>query len=309
MSIFPTLTSVFALALGQTTFAQSTLKPVLTVEDLTPKFLTFYRTAIKENADEQQRWALWQTLYGFAAVPPTPDGQQMARKILDDAWPKYPEALPTIERGSANLQPPPVETLDAVAELLQVDVPIRVHLLLFVGGFDNNAFTSPGNNGVPTVALPVEGQGSTMVLTHELTHAVEAEQANLSLDWKRSVAHTIFAEGLAMRVTQKIHPGQPDKKYVGEFTPNWFARAEQKQAAILADIAPHLAESDSSAIMRYTMGTGGAGVEREAYLAGWLVIGDLLAHGWTFPRLARVGDPQMTGLVSESLARIQKATH
>ena len=233
----------------------------------------------------------------------------MARKILDDAWPKYSQALPTIERGIANLQPLPLETLDAVAELLQVDVPIRVHLLLFVGGFDNNAYTSPGKNGVPTVALPVEGQGSKMVLTHEFTHVVEAEQANLSLDWKRSVAHTIFAEGLAMRVTQKIHPGQPDKEYVGEFTPNWFDRAEQKQAAILADIAPHLAESDSSAIMRYTMGTGGAGVEREAHLAGWLVIADLLAHGWTFPRLARVTDPQMTVLVSESLARIQKATH
>ncbi|HET6170198.1 MAG TPA: hypothetical protein VFE01_08455, partial [Terracidiphilus sp.] len=239
----------------------------------------------------------------------TPAGQQMARKILDDAWPKYAQALPVIERGIANIQPPPSETLQQVAALLQVDVPIRAHLLLFVGGFDNNAFTSPGKNGVPTVALPVEGQGSTMILTHEFTHVVEAEQANLSLDWKRPVAHTIFAEGLAMRVTQQIHPGQPDKEYVGEFTPNWFARAKQKQGAILADIAPHLAESDSSAIMRYTMGTGGAGVEREAYLAGWLVIGDLLANGWTFPRLARVTDSEMPALVSASFARIQKATH
>ena len=305
MSSSSKLPSTFALALTQIAFSQSPPKPVLTVEDLTPKFLTFFQAAGKEQADEQQRWALWQKMYGFAAVPPTPDGQQMARKILDDAWPKYPKALPTIERGIANLQPPPLETLDAVADLLQVDVRIRVHLLLFVGGFDNNAFTSPGKNGVPTVALPVEGQGSTMVLTHELTHVVEAEQANLSLDWKRSVAHTIFTEGLAMRVTQRIHPGQPDKEYVGEFTPNWFARAEQTRAAILADIAPHLAESDSSAIMRYTMGTGGAGIEREAYLAGWLVIGDLLAHGWTFPRLARVTDEEMTTLVAETLRRLK----
>jgi hypothetical protein len=43
---------------------------------------------------------------------------------------------------------------------------------------------------------------------------VEAEQAHLSLDWQRSIAHTIFAEGLAMRVTQHLHPGLPDKDYV-----------------------------------------------------------------------------------------------
>lgn len=110
-----------------------------------------------------------------------------------------------------------------------------------------------------------------------------------------------------MRVTQHLRPGLPDKSYVGEVTPDWFARAQAKRKLILTDIAPHVAESDSNAAMRYTMGIGGAGLEREAYYAGWLVISDLLAHGWTFPRLARVPDGQMPGLVSESLARIQKS--
>ena len=143
-------------------------------------------------------------------------------------------------------------------------------------------------------------------MTHEFTHVVEAEQAGLSLDWKRSIAHTIFAEGLAMRVTQQLHPGQPDKVYTGEFTPGWLARAEAQRALILADIAPHLAASDAETVMRYTMGTGGAGLEREAYYTGWLVINDLLAHGWTFPRLARVKDEAMVGIVNESLQRLAK---
>lgn len=232
----------------------------------------------------------------------------MARKILDAAWPKYPSALATIERGATGLQPPPSETLTSVANLLQVDVPIRMRLILFVGGFDNNAFTSPGEHGVPAVAIPVEGKGSTLVLTHEFTHVVEAEEANLSLDWKRSIAHTIFAEGLAMRVTQRLHPGLQDKDYVGEFSPNWFARAVAKRPIVLSDIAPHLDESDSATVMRYTMGTGGAGIEREAYFTGWLVIGDLLDHGWTYPRLARVSDQEMVPLVSKSLARLQQAS-
>jgi hypothetical protein len=307
MNIFRSFVITSLLVLALRLFPQSGPAPELVIQDLTPKFLDFYRAANKENADEARRWELWNQLYGFAAVPPTPEGQKMARKILDDAWPKYAQSLPTIERGQGELKPPPAQILNDVAKLLQADVPIRAKLLLFVGGFESNAFTAPGKDGVPTVALPVEGSGSDLLLTHEFTHVVEAEQANLSLDWQRSIGHTIFAEGLAMRVTQQLRPGFAEKTYVGEVTPDWLARAQARRKQILADIAPHVAESDSDAVMRYTMGTGGAGVEREAYYAGWLVIGDLLEHGWTFSRLARVTDDQMAKTVSESLNRLQQS--
>ena len=56
--------------------------------------------------------------------------------------------------------------------------------------------------------------------------------------------------------------------------------------------------------MLYTMREGGAGVEREAYYAGWLVIGSLLHDGWTFRNLARVTDQEMVGLVDGSVARL-----
>jgi hypothetical protein len=284
---------------------QSTPKPVLTIRDLTPKFLDFYKTATREHATEERRFELWKEMYGFAAVPPTPEGDRMARKILDDAWPKYPGALGAIEQAKTSLQPPPAEVLQEVAELLKAAVPVRATLLLFVGGFDNNAFTAPGKDGIPTVAIPVEGEPLNLVLTHEFTHVVEGEQAELSFGWERSIAHTIFTEGLAMRATQKLRPGHPDKTYTGEFTPNWFARSEAKRSEILADITPHIEESDAAAVMRYTMGTGGAGLEREAYYTGWLVMGDLLEHGWTFPRLARVRDVEMAEFVRESLHRLR----
>jgi hypothetical protein len=61
--------------------------------------------------------------------------------------------------------------------------------------------------------------------------------------------------------------------------------------------------------MRFTMGTGGAGIEREAYYVGWLVIGDLLQRGWTYSRLARVTDHQMTRIVSDSLTHLQSSFH
>ncbi|HWZ13265.1 MAG TPA: hypothetical protein VNX22_09010 [Acidobacteriaceae bacterium] len=279
----------------------------LDVVDLTPKFLAFYDEAQKEKANPDQRWELWKKLYGFAAVPPTPEGQAIARKLLDAAWPKYPAALDRIRQGVQGIVPKPHDALDQVSTLLAVDVPIDVRLFVYVGGFEGNAFTAPAKDGGVIVAIPVEEEHPGLLMTHEFTHALEAEQAGLSLDWRRSIAHTIFAEGLAMRATQSIHPGEADVVYVGEASPGWYERAQAKHAQILADITPHLAEDSSEAVMRYTMGKGGAGVEREAYYTGWLVIGDLLNHGWTFPRLARVTDPEMTKLCAESLARLQQA--
>jgi hypothetical protein len=277
----------------------------LEIRDITPKFIAFYDAASQPGIDEAQRWKLWQTMYGFAAVPPTPEGDKMARKMLDEAWPRYKNAMSDIRKGIGAIDPPPEITLRQVAELLGTDIPIRVRLTVAVGNFDGNAYTSPGQDGIPTVAIEVEDPHAGFLLNHEFTHAVEAEQAGLSLDWKRSIAHTIFAEGLAMRVVQKLHPGGKAEEYVGEFSPHWFERSMQKRQAILTDVAPHIGADDPETVMLYTMGNGGIGMEREAYFAGWLVVGDLLQHGWDFPRLSRVKDEQMGALVAQSLRRLQ----
>ena len=287
--------------------AQEAVTPMVTLDvlDLTPKFLAFYEAVQKDHATPDQRWALWNEKYGFAAVPPTPEGKETARKLLDAAWPKYPAALDRIRLGPAAIVPKPQDVLEQVTTLLDADVPIDVKLLVYVGGFEGNAFTSTGKDGTPVVSIPIEEDRPGLLMTREFTHAVEAEQAGLSLDGRRSIAHTVFTEGLGMRVTQAIHPGLSDATYVGEMSSGWYARAQAKNAAILVDIAPHLAEDSSDAVMRYTMGQGGAGIDREAYYAGWLVVGDLLDHGWTFAKLARVPDADMAKLCAESLARIQ----
>ncbi len=278
----------------------------LDVKDLTPGFLAFYAAASKPGVTEQDRWNLWKAMYGFAAVPPTADGEKMARSMLDQAWQRYPSAIPVVKLGIKAIQPSPTETLKAVAKLLGADVPIHARLVVAVGDFEGNAFTAPGKDGIPTVSVEVEDPNAGYLLMHEFTHVVEAEEAGLSLDWNRSLAHTIFAEGLAMKAVQDLHPGQPDAQYVGEMSPNWFARCSANRAAILADLKPHLASSDSDTTMRYTMGKGSLGLEREAYFAGWLVIGDLLHNGWTFPKLARVKDQEMVRLVANSIDHLQR---
>jgi hypothetical protein len=60
------------------------------VTDLSQKFVDFYDSSVGEHADPDRRWKLWKSKYDFAAVPPIPAGQKMAREQLDAAWAKYP---------------------------------------------------------------------------------------------------------------------------------------------------------------------------------------------------------------------------
>jgi hypothetical protein len=61
----------------------------LEVVDMTPRFIDFYQAAAA--ADRETRWALWNEKYGFAAVPPTPEGMKQP------AW----SAKPTPPAGSS----------------------------------------------------------------------------------------------------------------------------------------------------------------------------------------------------------------
>ena len=108
---------------------------------------------------------------------------------------------------------------EAVAKLLGSDAQVHVAVIAFVGDFEGNAYTFSGPDG-PTVAVEIEDADAGLKLTHEFTHVVEAEQANLSLDWKRTLAHTIFAEGLAVSVVHRPHPELTEAACVGEVTGN-----------------------------------------------------------------------------------------
>jgi hypothetical protein len=61
----------------------------------------------------------------------------------------------------------------------------------------------------------------------------------------------------------------------------------------LKDIRPFLISDKPDDIERFTIGPGPAGLEREAYFAGWLVVGDWLAHGMSFSEIARIPEKEM----------------
>jgi hypothetical protein len=302
------VTTLFCVTFAQTgrgADASEALPPlILTIKDLTPKFLIFYDEATKEKASPEQRWELWKRDYDFAAVPPTPEGEAIAKKLLDDAWARYPAVLDRIRKGAAGLTPDPHATIRSIAELLCPEKPVNVTLLVYVGGFEENAFTAAQGGKIMT-AIPIEGDPSrrTILMTHELTHAVHISMGSFSGGWIRTIGTTVLTEGLAMRVTQKLLPGQPEAGYV-DGRPGWFAEATKLRSAILKDIQPALNSDKSEDVMRFTMGKGPSGLEREAYYAGWLVVGYWLDHGMTFADIARIPEAKMPSRVNEVIENL-----
>jgi hypothetical protein len=273
----------------------------LDVHDLSPRFLTFYAAANADSISPARRWALWQALYGFAAVPPGPAGDSLARALLEHGWPQYPPVLTRIRTAGPAAADEARRTVDTIAQLLELEQPLHVQLTLYVGALEGNAYTIAPDS-VPIVALPLEGppEQRTLLAAHELTHAVHFGTAHLPGGWERSIAQTVLSEGLAMRTTQRVHPGLPDAAYT-EYHAGWLREADARRRAILTGIRGSLSARDGATVARFIYGTGSTGVEREAYYVGWLVVGELLERGMSLADVARIPVDRMPTVVGDAI--------
>jgi hypothetical protein len=278
---------------------------VLDIDDRVGKFETFFADATAKPLDADARFALWQKEDGLAAVPPGPDGDAMARHLLDIAWDRYPALLPKLPALTKIAEDQAHDSFDRINSLLQTDnTPIHTRLILYVGQFDNNAFTAPAMDGKPvTVMMPVDNAILKIALAHELTHSVHIQLAHVQNSFGAPVGETMFLEGLAMRTSQAAVPGLPETAYT-QIDPNehWLANCYAKQDAVLKGIAADLGNSGQAVGMKYTFGQGNTGMQREAYCAAWIVMGKLLASGKTLPELARVPENQMVDTIRAAMA-------
>jgi hypothetical protein len=277
----------------------------LTVTDLSPRFIAFYDSAQAAKLDPSERWAMWKRLYGFAAVPPTAFGDSLARRLLDSAWTRYPGALPRIRRGVASFGVDPNAQLQRVVSLLGCGETTRVRLVAFVGEFEDNAFAY-STNGVPTIAIPVEAGDPLTSMIHEFTHAVHRSSgcADFKTGYGQSLGELVVSEGVAMRVVQTLVPGRPEYTYVAH-SQEWLDTARARRKAILNGIRDHAADAGADAVQRFTFGDGTTGLSREAYYAGWEIVGELLRSGLSFHDIATSPPSHFGVLIGQAVASLE----
>lgn len=270
-----------------------------------PKFLSFFEKANIDYLDANERWLLWEEHYNFAAVPPTKEGRELARSLLDQAWSQYEGAISFIESWEPDQQ--------AIHNLLQkVKLALGCKgnmdfaVLYFVGAFDGNPFVAPYGEDSLVLCLPVEEGNTDITLAHELTHIVHSKTADLSASWERTIGSTILQEGLATRVSQHIVPGSLDKDYV-EYTPGWLQSAHLKRDEIIDGVIPYLDDSSSDAVTMFTFGNGTADIEREAYYIGWVLVDKLLGEGVTYEEMAHIPEEDIPEYVGVNLAKYFQA--
>lgn len=290
------------LLLASPVFAAS---HILDVDNRVGKFETFYAHATAKPLDADARFKLWQTEDGLAAVPPGPDGDKMARKLLDDAWSRYPALvpkLPALEKAAEDTARAMFAKDNDI--LGAANDPIHTRLILYVGQFDNNAFTVPPMDGKPaTILMPVENINLKIALAHELTHSIELQLVSVKNSFGAPVGETMFLEGLAMRTSQRAVPGLPDAAYTSmPNEPDWMPNCVAKKDIILKAILPDLDKSGHEIAMKYTFGQGNTGMQREAYCAAWFVMGKLIDSGKTLPELARTPEDRMVGVIRAAIA-------
>ena len=274
----------------------------VTVVDLTPKFLAFYDSANSLNADPDLRWQLWQRLYNFAAVPPTPFGQELARRLLDGAWARYPAAISIIRHGAEGLAVSPDTVLREVTALLGCGNHVRVRLTVFVGGFEGNAFAFGVRDGMSNIALPVEAGDPGRSIIHEFTHAVHRDGCvTFESRYGGSLAELVVTEGLAMRVVERLLPGH-DAGYYTDAAPGWLEAATARRDTILRGARDHRDDRGQATSQRFTFGAGVAGLPREAYYVGWEVVGAMLTRmHMSFHSIATTPPTRYSELVQQAI--------
>ena len=270
--------------------------------DLTAKFLTFYDSALALQPNADDRFALWKRLYGFAAVPPTPFGDTLARRLLEAAWDRYPSALNRIRGGYRGMGIDADSILIAVTSLLGCGQSTRVQVTAFVGAFDQNAFAYVDRSGLPTIAIPIESGDARRSLVHEFTHAVHraAGCADIRSGYDQSLVELVISEGLAMRVVQALIPGRASSYYVIG-SQAWLDSANAHRSAILSAIEQRETDRGAATVQQFTFGLGATGLRREAYYAGWVIVGNLLDSGLSLSDIARTPDRDLPHLVGRAV--------
>lgn len=139
-------------------------------------------------------------------------------------------------------------------------------------------------------------------MVHDFTHAVHRSSgcADIKSGYGQSLGELVITESLAMRVVQALFPGQPEYTDVAR-SQSWLDTANARRTAILNGIRDHVSDAGNSVAQRFTFGDGTTGLSREAYYAGWVIVGQLLRGGMTFHQIAKTPASGFPALITRAI--------
>jgi hypothetical protein len=95
------------------------------------------------------------------------------------------------------LRAEPDSLLALVTSTLQCGAEVKIRLVTFVGGFEDNAFAFTGPGAAASIAVPIEGKDPVRSVVHEFTHAVHRsrECADFRDDYDQNLAELVISGG------------------------------------------------------------------------------------------------------------------
>jgi len=294
--------------------------PTLRVTNLVPAFLTFREEVNAEEARlradaareelepdsariAEMRREHWNRHLGEASRLLTREvGGAWAPEELELAWPRYPDQLERLEAvASQGLSPSPEAVLRQVAGALSNNRNLEVHLVLYVGTFqDRPAFRM--SDGEYRVLLPVEVLPATLqpVLVDLFVRATHARMADRPAEAALSLAEHLFIRGLALRTLEELRPGRAAEEYLGR-SRQWLIESERRDVAILAHMRSQLSVRDPDVLSSLLGASAASRAAADFDYAAWRLSGLLLMDGWTIDRMASEPFSGIQPLVARTL--------
>ncbi|MFD2924393.1 hypothetical protein [Halobacillus naozhouensis] len=269
---------------------------IIKITHLRDEFLAFYHQAVTLDAAPDTRFELWKELYGFSAAYPGGQDDQLARDMLDYAFPKYAHAVDHIE----HFEPSHEEIfslLKAVKEELDYDSAIHMAIVFFVGNFESDPFFETDEESLLTLYYPIEREMVQRDLAKELARVIHWLKSGASYPLAKSIGHITLQEGIALHTAEKVHTALalPAPSY------SWLEVCNQEPNRIMINLLPHIQRDDYEALYSFTKGRGASGYFNEALFVGWTAVKHLLAQGETLKELSAISEEHVSNFMEDTL--------
>ncbi|MFC7320140.1 hypothetical protein [Halobacillus campisalis] len=265
------------------------------------EFLSFYHDASQHSFNENDRFSAWKKYYGFNPYMKEDPKEQLAREMLEQAFPKYERALPTIESFQVD-EEEIFQYISLIRESLNAFEPMQLSIVFFIGDFETDPFIEKEPNDAYTLYFPIEIEWKPILLVNELAKTVYLNQSKLNPRSLNDVAHVVYLEGLALHTADWVTP----KDYLSLNIYPWLSKCSREPTRIMMNLLPHLRRSDYKAIYSFTKGTGASGYTNEASFVGWRTIKHMLEKGNSLASLLNIPEEQILKIVEQTLYQVME---